>query len=550
MKNANYFLMRFKIASRIWAMLGVAFVAVCFGTTIYLYEFKNQMINDREQELRHLTETAMGIMERFHELAVAGTLSQEEAQKTAAAVIKTLRYEKQEYFWINDMYPRMIMHPTKPALDGKPLDDLKDPTGKLLFVEFVKVVKQNGAGFVSYLWPKPGSEQPVPKLSYVKGFEPWGWIVGTGVYIDDIEAEFWRDAWRMGGSTLVLLLVLSVGGVWVANSIVNPLKQVVNATERVAQGDLTENIEVNGHDEVAQVLVAMQTMVRQLRGIVTSTMQTIDQVSDAAQEIAQGSADLSQRTEEQAASLEETAASMEELTSTVKNSADNAGQANQLAGAARTQAEQGGQVVEHTVAAMDAIHQSSRKIADIIGVIDEIAFQTNLLALNAAVEAARAGEQGRGFAVVASEVRKLAQRSADAARQIKSLITDSVSKVEDGSRLVAQSGKTLQEILTAVKKVSDIVAEMAAATHEQASGIEQVNQAILQMDQVTQKNAGLVNQTAAASQAIHEQTNELQQLMDFFRHEERSEATSRSFDAREVPAAWKTAIAGARSLEG
>jgi methyl-accepting chemotaxis protein len=207
---------------------------------------------------------------------------------------------------------------------------------------------------------------------------------------------------------------------------------------------------------------------------------------------------------------------MEELTSTVKQSADNAGQANQLAAAARTQAEQGGQVVDQAVVAMSAINQSSRKIADIIGVIDEIAFQTNLLALNAAVEAARAGEQGRGFAVVAGEVRKLAQRSADAAKEIKSLITDSVTKVEDGSKLVDKAGQTLKEIVGSVKKVSDIVAEIAAASREQANGIEQVNKAILQMDQVTQQNAALVEETAAASQSMGEQARELQGLMSFF----------------------------------
>ena len=207
---------------------------------------------------------------------------------------------------------------------------------------------------------------------------------------------------------------------------------------------------------------------------------------------------------------------MEQLTGTVKHSADHAGQANQLAVAARSQAEQGGQVVEQAIVAMSAIHHSSRKIADIIGVIDEIAFQTNLLALNAAVEAARAGEQGRGFAVVAGEVRKLAQRSADAAKEIKTLIGDSVTKVADGGKLVEQSGQTLKEIVGAIKKVSDIVAEMAAASREQASGIEQVNKAILQMDQVTQQNAALVEQTAAASQAMGDQAQKLQQLMTFF----------------------------------
>lgn len=240
-----------------------------------------------------------------------------------------------------------------------------------------------------------------------------------------------------------------------------------------------------------------------------------NQVSSAAAEITQGNTDLSQRSEEQACAVEETASSMEELTSTVKQSADNAGQANQLALTARHQAEQGGQVVDQAIVAMSAINQSSRKIADIISVIDEIAFQTNLLALNAAVEAARAGEQGRGFAVVAGEVRKLAQRSADAAKQIKGLISDSMNKVEDGSKLVGQSGQTLREIVDAVKKVSDIVAEIASAAQEQASGIEQVNQAILQMDQVTQQNAALVEQTAAASQAMSDQTRDLQHRMGF-----------------------------------
>ena len=522
MNSTNDFLMRFKIRTRIWAILGIAFLAICFGTVVYLFELKNRMVTDRQQELRHLTEVVVGIAEQFHHLAVAGDLSEADAQKAALATIKTLRYEKQEYFWVNDMVPRMVMHPIRPELDGKDLQDNKDPTGKRLFIEFVEAVNREGAGFVSYMWPKPGTDQPVPKLSYVKGFQPWGWVIGTGVYVDDINAMFWRDAWRMSGSTLALLIVLGVGGLWVAASIVNPLDHVVATAERVAGGDLSGELVVTGRDEVAHVLAAMQTMVRQLRNIVDNVTESTDQVGASAEEIAQQSTDLSQRTEEQAAALEETAASMEQLTATVKNSADNAGQANQLASAAREQAEQGGQVIERTVAAMAAIHQSSHKIADIIGVIDEIAFQTNLLALNAAVEAARAGEQGRGFAVVASEVRKLAQRSADAAKEIKALIADSVSKVEDGGRLVKQSGQTLREIVAAVKKVSDIVAEITTAAREQASGIEQVNKAISQMDQVTQKNAGLVAQAAQASQSINDQALELQQLMDFFRQEAQS----------------------------
>jgi methyl-accepting chemotaxis protein len=316
----------------------------------------------------------------------------------------------------------------------------------------------------------------------------------------------------------ILAGVLLVVG-WVSRSVMRLLggepAEMAMLAQQIAQGNLTVRFENTGKE--TGIYAAMRDMALQLKKMVAQITQATAQVGSAAAEIAQGSADLAQRTEQQASALEQTASSMEELTSTVKHSADNAGQANQIAVAARSQAEQGGRVVEQAIAAMNAINASSREIADIIGVIDEIAFQTNLLALNAAVEAARAGEQGRGFAVVAGEVRKLAQRSADAAKQIKTLITNSVIKVEDGERLVKHSGQTLQEIVTAVKKASDIVAEIAAAAREQASGIEQVNKAILQIDQTTQQNAALVEQTAAASHALGDQAQELQDLMDFFK---------------------------------
>ncbi len=327
----------------------------------------------------------------------------------------------------------------------------------------------------------------------------------------------------------IIAIVLGIFMAWLlARLILRPIGgepvEMAEMTAQIASGDLTLHFANTGNE--TGIYAAMREMVDQLKNMVTQVTETTNQVTAAASEIAQGSTDLSQRTEEQASALEETASSMEELTSTVKQSADNAGQANQLASSARNQAEQGGQVVDQAVTAMAAINQSSRKIADIIGVIDEIAFQTNLLALNAAVEAARAGEQGRGFAVVAGEVRKLAQRSADAAKEIKSLITDSVAKVEDGSELVDRAGQTLREIMTSVKKVSDIVAEMAAAAREQASGIEQVNKAIMQMDQVTQQNAALVEETAAASQAMGDQAHQLQRLVQYFKVDQRGGMSS------------------------
>ena len=288
------------------------------------------------------------------------------------------------------------------------------------------------------------------------------------------------------------------------------VKQTQITVQAASDGDLTARIPLSGKTgELEALCKGVNAMLDSTADLVKRVKTAAAEVQTGAEEISKGNLNLSQRTEQQASSLEETASSMEEMTSTVKQTADNAGQANQLAMAARQQAEKGGAVVSSAVSAMGGINAASRKIADIIGVIDEIAFQTNLLALNAAVEAARAGEQGRGFAVVATEVRNLAGRSATAAKEIKALIQDSVAKVDEGSKLVDESGRTLDEIVNAVKKVTDIVAEIAAASREQSSGIEQVNKAVMQMDQTTQQNAALVEEASAASQAIVEQAQSL-----------------------------------------
>ncbi|NKE68070.1 HAMP domain-containing protein [Ramlibacter sp. RBP-2] len=318
--------------------------------------------------------------------------------------------------------------------------------------------------------------------------------------------------------SLALALAFAAGaGLLIGRSIVLPLEEAMKTTRRVAAGDLTLQARSHGSDELGQLMASLQEMNDSLARVVGSVRSGTDAIATASGQIASGNQDLSQRTEEQAASLEETAASMEELTGTVKQNAENARQANQLAQSASGVATRGGEVVGQVVETMSSINQSSRKIVDIITVIDGIAFQTNILALNAAVEAARAGEQGRGFAVVASEVRSLAQRSAAAAKEIKALIDDSVSKVDAGSVLVGQAGATMAEIVGSIRRVTDIMGEIAAASQEQTRGIEQVNQAITQMDQVTQQNAALVEEASAAAQSMREQAHNLVAAVSVFK---------------------------------
>ncbi len=312
------------------------------------------------------------------------------------------------------------------------------------------------------------------------------------------------------------------------DAIVKPIQEGTEVIQALADGDLTRSMSTE-YEGAFQVLSdAMNKTVKNLQDMVGKIVETGSNINTASNEIAQGNVNLSQRTEEQASSLEETASAIEQMSSSTKQNADNARQANQLSLSARTEAEKGGEVSSKTISAMSEINSASKKIADIIGVIDEIAFQTNLLALNAAVEAARAGEQGRGFAVVASEVRNLAQRSAAAAKEIKTLIKDSVEKVEEGSKLVDESGKSLEEIVNSVKKVSDIIAEIAAASQEQASGIEQVNKTVMQMDEMTQQNAALVEEAASSSEALSSQAEDLAKMMTFFKLDELASQGRRS----------------------
>ncbi len=455
---------QFKLSTKI--IVQALMIVVCFSlvlTWVFL-RLKEKIYDEKVVATRHVVEVAYSILMSYENRAQKGELKLEEAQKRAMTAIQNLRYEEKEYFWINDLHPRMVMHPFKPELNGKDLTDHKDPNGKRLFVEFVNVCKEKGAGVVEYMWPKHDGSKPEPKISYVKLFKPWGWIVGSGIYIDDMKKEMAQ----------VFYVIFIVGGMIIIGGLVF-------------------------------AFVMARSISKPIYKVVDGLMDGAEQVSSASGQVSSASQSLAEGASEQAAGIEETSSSIEEMASMTRQNADNANQANLLMSETTKVVEEANQSMVELTESMKEISAASEETAKIIKTIDEIAFQTNLLALNAAVEAARAGEAGAGFAVVADEVRNLAMRAADAAKNTANLIEGTVKKIRNGSEIVTRTNEAFGKVATGAKKASELVGEIAAASQEQAQGIEQINKAVSEMDRVVQKNAASAEESASAAEEMSAQ---------------------------------------------
>ncbi|VBN45968.1 methyl-accepting chemotaxis protein [Burkholderia pseudomallei] len=510
---------RMSLNRKLWLALALVWVGLLGVGAWSAFETRTTMLAERKEGMANLVDSAAGVVKAYYALAQSGKMSDEDARRDALERLAAMRYGDSGYLFVMDSKPVVLMHPTLPKLVGTQVGDYLDPDGKRLFVTILNAAKAGGHGFAEYRGRLPHSETAVPKISYVTRFAPWDWNISSGVFLKDIDTVYYETLVGHLAVVFVIGLVITAAMLVIIRNVRASLggepDEAASLAARIAAGDLTRPVAVRAGDGTS-MMAAMRDMQGRLRSTIGGIRRAAESIAAASHEIASGNHDLSQRTEQQAASLEETAASMEELTATVKQNAENARQASGLANNASEIALKGNDVVSRVIGTMGEINDSSRKIADIIGVIDGIAFQTNILALNADVEAARAGEQGRGFAVVAGEVRSLAQRSATAAKEIKQLIDASVERVNNGSALVGQAGETMTEILQAVRRVTDIMGEIAAASEEQSSGISQVGRAVTQMDEMTQQNAALVEEAAAAASSLQEQAARLRESVSAF----------------------------------
>ncbi|MFT6913749.1 MAG: methyl-accepting chemotaxis protein [Motiliproteus sp.] len=540
-------LSKLTIAQRVWLLAILSMTLFASTYMFQTFQKRDDLLDARKDRLVRLVETAHSVMVGFNQRAEEAELSVQQAQAGAIAVIRTLRYDSGQYFWLNDMAPRILMHPLKPDLDGQEVGGLKDKKGKRLFSEFVRVVRDSGAGFVDYYWTKPSSEVSAPKLSYVKGFKPWGWVVGTGVYIDDIDVQFKQEL-TSHALILVVVLALLISLSWlISRSIIIPLRATAAAMHEIAagEGDLTLRMSTEGNDELADLAVGFNGFVEKVQNTVLRMRVFGEQLSRSAYTMEQVTTQANQSLGTHQEETHQVAAAVHELSATVQEVAQNAAEAARSVQAVREQALDGQNVVQQSVSSInllaDSVNQAAsniqvleaevQNIGGILDVIRSIADQTNLLALNAAIEAARAGDQGRGFAVVADEVRSLAKRTQESTEQIQGMIEQlqqgantAVKTIGNGSEQAQVSvghaqraGDSLAQITQDVLRVSDMNMQIASATEEQSATVEMINQNVSNINHAFIETASGAKQIAQSGVQLKSLAEELNQLLQQFK---------------------------------